>query len=338
MKHDDFSIETICRVYFGMYKTVGQLPFSGRHWLEQFMLEIVHRLLDDHKNEYQFTSKKPVDVCRNYFEFLNKLYTSWVEYQLEESGDNLLVHLKCDNCVYQNFCLQVQAEGLPFFCIRLGSMQAALRVVLGEIFSTSVEIDEEGICHGKLFHSTQPKEEIVIREGNTLKIAGRRAVLFPQEIYASLMTSIREHAPHAIKHVLFDAGYQSGLYTANKARVLYPDIEECLRFLLTEVVNTGFGKAELVSLDLTRATAKIRCYDSFQVAVTNEYGQLYRTPQVICDLLRGVFAAYLSVLLEKEIICEEMSCQSAGGDFCEFLAMPLPQEKGSEEKAQWVKE
>ncbi|TYO97420.1 4-vinyl reductase [Desulfallas thermosapovorans] len=80
----------------------------------------------------------------------------------------------------------------------------------------------------------------------------------------------------------------------------------------------------MVSVSLTRNRAKIRCYDSFQVAVTHEYGQLYRSPQVICDLLRGFFAAYLSVIFEKEIICEEMVCQSTGAGYCEFLTLPLP--------------
>jgi len=338
VKHDDFSIETICRVYFGMYKTIDQLPFSGRHWLEQFMFETVYRLLDDHKNEYQFISRRPADVCRTYFDFLNQLYPNWVDYQLEESGEDLLVYIKRDNCAYWNFCRQTQVEGLSFFCVRLGTLQAALRIVLGENYSTAVEIDEKGICCGKLFHSAQPKEEIVSREGNILKIAGRRAVLLPQEIYASMMISIREHAPHALKHVLYDAGYQSGLYTARKARALYPNAEECLRFLLVEVMNMGFGKTELVSLDLSRATARIRCYDSFQVTVANEYGRLYRSPQVICDLLRGVFAAYLSVLLKKEIICEEMSCQSVEGSCCEFLALPLPQETGREVEAPCLEE
>jgi len=340
VKHDDFYVEIICRTYFSMYKTIRQLPFSGRHWLEQFMFEIVSNILDDHKNEYHFISRKPVDVCKTYLDFVNQLYNvhNKVDYQLKESGDNLLVYINRDNCDYWNFCRQTKVEGLPFFCIRLGILQAVLRIVLGENYSNTVEIDEKGICCGKLFHSAQPKEEIVTREGNALKIAGRRAVLFPQEMYASLLVSIREHAPHALKHVLYDAGHKSGLQTARKAKVLYPDVEECLLFLLEEMTNAGFGKIELVSLDLTHTSARIRCYDSFQVAVTNEYGQLYRSQQVICDLMRGVFAAYLSVLLEKEIICEEMSCRSVTGSYCEFFALSLPQKTGREVGTPWLEE
>ncbi|MDD3654948.1 MAG: 4-vinyl reductase [Desulfotomaculaceae bacterium] len=335
MKNSDFLMERICRIYLGMYKTIDQLPFSGHHWLEHFLLEVVQLTLDDHKDECKFKSKKPVDICRTYLDFLNKLYPRWVaDYRLEKSNDdNLLFDIKRENCSYSNFCLQLQKEDLPLFCIQLGSIQTILKIVLNENYSHSVKIDETGICHGNVLPSTQPKEEIVTREGHTLKLAGRKAILFPQEMYASMLMSIREHAPHALKHVLFDAGYQSGLHTIRKTKALYDDVEECLRFLFDALTNSGFGRVELDYLDPTIAKARIRCHDSFQVAVTNEFGQLYRSRQVICDLLRGVFTAYLSVLLNQDIICEEISCQSVGGDYCEFLALPSLWEKGSEEGA-----
>ncbi|MDD4168891.1 MAG: 4-vinyl reductase [Desulfotomaculaceae bacterium] len=331
MKNKDFLLETIRRIYFSMYKTVGQLPFSGQYWLEQFMIEITSHLLQDHKDDYQFNSEEPVDICRTFFNFLNNVYPNWVNNQLEESGDNLLVSSERDGCIYSNFCLQTQTEDLPLFCIHLGSLQAVLRIVLDKHYAYSVKITEEGICQGRLFPSTQLKEEIVTRQGHELKLAGRRAILFPKEMYASMLMSIKNHVPHALKHVLYEAGYQSGLQTIRRVRALHADVEECLRFLFDALTNAGFGRVELESLDLTIAKARIRCYDSFQVVITNEYGQLYRSPQVICDLLRGVFTAYLSVLLDRDIICEEMNCQSVGGDYCEFLALPSLQEKGSEE-------
>jgi predicted hydrocarbon binding protein len=182
-----------------------------------------------------------------------------------------------------------------------------------------------------LFPSTRPTEEIVTREEHILKVAGRRAILLPQETYSSLFMSIKEHAPHAIKHVLYDAGYRSALSLAGRTKTFYPDPEECLQLLLEVIKNDGLGNVELVSFNLTRGRARIRCYDSFQVSVENEYGSLYRSPQVTCDLFRGIFAAYFSVLLEQEIICEEMRCQAVEGDYCEFLIMPLPKKLWEEE-------
>jgi len=306
-------------------KTMQQLPFSSRHWVEQVMIGSAQYTVNEHLDKLHFTSKEPVFICRAFLNFMHgEGYLNAGDFRFEEAGDNLLVNVERCKCVYREYCRGAPAEGLLFYCARLGAFQAVLRHVLGVNYSAVVETDEKGVCHGRLFPVTQPKEDIVTREGHLLKIAGRRAIFLPLETYAHLIMSVREHAPHVLKHVLYDAGFRSGLSLARKTKALYPDPEECLRLLLEVIKNNGLGNAELVSFNISRARARIRCHDSFQVDVINEYGNHYRTPQVICDLLRGVFAAYLNVLLEKEIICEEMSCQSMGGNYCEFLALPLP--------------
>ncbi|WP_347489099.1 V4R domain-containing protein [Desulfoscipio sp. XC116] len=326
MKDNDITRKIMNYYCLSVCKTMNQVPFSGRHWMEQIVFGTTQYLIDKYWDNSILASKKPIEISRAFLNILdreNLLHAA--DYRLEESGNGLLVSVPTSKCVYREYSLRAREEGLPLnYCIRLGTLQAILHHVLGENYSSSVEVAENGFCYGKLFPATRPKEEIVTREGHMLKIAGRRAVLFPQETYASLLISIKEHAPHVLEHVLFDAGYQSGLSLAHKVKVLYPEPQECLQLLLEEINNQGLGKAELISVSLPRTRAKIRCYESFQVAVANEYGQLYRTPQVICDLLRGFFAAYLSVIFEKEIICEEMVCQSMGADYCEFLALPLP--------------
>jgi predicted hydrocarbon binding protein len=322
---NDIANKIINYLYMSVCKTMKQVPFSSRHWLEQIMMGPAQYVLDEYKDEFKFNSKNPVDVCRNFLDLLHREnFLNAGDYHLKASGENVLVKVERNNCVYREYCLRAPDEGLMFYCARLGSFQLVLRRVLGRDYSAAMEVDDKGFCHGTLFPDNRPKEEIVTREGHVLKVAGRRAVLLPQELYAYLMMSVRDHAPHALKHVLYDAGYQTGLSLAHKTRALYPDdINECLQLLMEVINNDGLGQAELVSLNVSCARAKIRCYKSFQVSIANEYGHLHRAPQVTCDLLRGVFAAYLSVLLEKEIVCEEMNCQSIGADYCEFLAMPL---------------
>lgn len=329
MKGDkDISKKIINYLYMSICRTMKQVPFSSRHWLEQIMMGPAQYVLEEYKDEIQFASKKPVDVCRAFLDFLHgEGFLNSEDYRLEESGDDVLLQVERDKCVYREYCTRAPLEGLMFYCARVGTFQLVLRQVLGKEYSASIAVDEKGTCLGTLYPAAGPKEEIVAREGHVLKVAGRRAVLLPQELYAYLMMSVRDHAPHALKHVLYDAGYQTGATLARKTRDLFPGMRECIQLLLEVITNDGLGKAELVSLNLSRARAKFRCYDSFQVAISNEFGHLYRAPQVTCDLLRGVFAAYLSVLFDKEILCEEMNCQSLGGDYCEFVAMPLPQKR-----------
>ncbi|BAF58931.1 hypothetical protein PTH_0750 [Pelotomaculum thermopropionicum SI] len=321
----EISKKIINYLYISICKTMKHVPFSGRHWLEQIMMGPAQYVLEEYRDRLEFASKKPVDICRTFLEFLHvEGFLNVDDYRLEESGEKILVEVKRDNCVYRDYCMRATVEDLLFYCARVGTFQTVLQNVLGTYYSASIKVDAKGICHGKLFPDAAPKEEIVSREGHVLKVAGRRAVLLPQELYAYLMMSVRDHAPHALRHVLYDAGYRTGLGLARKTMNLYSDKEECLRLLMEVIKNDGLGSTELVSLNPSRGRARIRCYDSFQVAISSEYGHLYRAPQVTCDLLRGVFAAYLSVLFEKEIICEEMSCQSIGGNYCEFLALPLP--------------
>jgi predicted hydrocarbon binding protein len=328
MSDSNITIKLMNYMFMSMSNTMSQVPFSGRYWMEQLVMGSVQYFIDEYWDDSKLESKKPVEICRTFLNVMdNAGFISANDYQLEESGAGLLMSVQTNKCVYRECCERIREEGFSFNnCIRLGTFQAILRHVLGEKkYSPAVDMATDGFCYGKLTPSTQPKEEIVTREGHKIKMTGQRAFLLRQKTYASLMASIREHAPQILKHVLYDAGYQSGLSLAGKARESYSNPKECLQLILEELTNLGVGKLELVSFNLPSARVKIRCYDSFWVDTANEYGHLYRTPQVICDLLRGVLTGCLSVIFEKEIICEEMTCQSMGADYCEFLALPLPQ-------------
>jgi len=328
MSDNDIAIKIMNYMFMSMGKTMNQVPFSGRHWMEQFVIGSVQYFIDEYWDDAKLESKKPVDICRAFIKMMEGVgFLQAADYRVEEAGDNLLMSVPKNKCVYQEYCQRTSAEGLVLKnCIRLSTFQAILSHVLGENnYFATVETAEDGYCYGKLTPSNRPKQEIVTRQGHMVNMAGQRAFLLRQKTYASLMGSIREHAPQILKHVLYDAGYQSGLTLAEKAIKTYPYPEECLQLLLEELTNLGVGKLELISIDLSKARIKIRCYDSFWSDTAQVYGHLYRSPQVICDMLRGVLAGSLKVIFDKEIFCEEMVCQSMGSDYCEFLALPLPQ-------------
>lgn len=326
MKTDVISMDIINYLYMSTCSTLKNVPFSNRYWVEQIMMGPARYILEEYMDELQFTSDRPEDICKTFLEFLElKGFLNSKDYQLEESGEYLYVNVVRDKCNYRKYCLHAPVEGSLFYCARVGTFQAVLQKILGKFYEAIVETDQNGVCHGKLYPATKPKEEIVNRDGHVLKIAGKRAVLLSHLTFASLLMSIKEHAPHILKHVLYDAGFRSGTSVALKTKSLYPDPLECINALLDEVKNLGLGYVELISFDYTHGRARLRCYDSIQAFISKEHGSFYRTPQVNCDFLRGIFAAFISVILEEEIICEEMECQSIGGDFCEFLAMPLPQ-------------
>ncbi|HAA89186.1 MAG: Uncharacterized protein XD63_1108 [Thermoanaerobacterales bacterium 50_218] len=330
----DESIEIYRKVlnylYLTLSKTVSAIPFSGKYWLEEVTRGVGERVLDEYGKKLEITSERPVDICRAYLRMLDKEgFLRASAYQLEEEGDNVLVTLNRGRCVYQDFCRGAEKEGLFFYCPRVGALQAALQRVLGVEYSSTVEIDPEtDTCHCRIFPAKRLKTEIVTREGDLLKIAGERAILLPKETYSSILVAIREHAPHILKTVLYDSGYRSALTLARQAKEYYSDPREALEAVFEELRNDGLGRVELVALDLETGHAVVRCYNSFEAATVQRYGQLYRTPRVVCDLLRGMLSASLSIILEKPILCEEMKCEALEGEFCEFHAFPEELEEG----------
>lgn len=315
-------------LYLNLSKTAERLPFSGRYWLEEVTRGVGEMVLQEFGEEVGVLRGEPAAVCSFYLSILDRAgMLNEDDYRIEGEGESVVVTLERERCVYQDFCLGAEREGLFFYCPRLGALQAVLKQTLGVEYSTAVEVAADtGICRGRIFPVRHRlKTETVTRNGDLLMIAGERAVLFTKEMYAYLVLAIREYAPHIMKAVLFDAGYRSSEIVARNARVNHTDPIDALNSLFGEFRNLGLGRAELVSLDAAMGHAVIRCHNSIEVAIAREYS-LYRTPRVVCDMLRGKFSAYLSVILERPIICEELKCASMGEECCEFHAFPSGQE------------
>jgi len=327
MNQFEFDKELIGHMLLSVCETMQHLPFSNQFWLENYMVNTGEYIIKAHKDEIIPASNTPIDACRAYLEFMVKYGLLHAEdFQLLSDGEDLIYNVKFATCAYQGYCKRSKEKNVMFNCARLATLQAALRYFLGKTYTSSVRMNQDGICYGRLTIATRQQKEVVTREEHILRFAGRRSILLTKEIYASLLNSIKVHAPHTLKHVLYDTGYRSGLQNATEAREYFGNIEECLRYLLNVMENNGMGKLELLSFDPSSARVKLRCYDSYEVDIADQFGGLYRAPQVICDLLRGTFAAYLTVLFEQEMICEELLCKSMGEKYCEFVAMPYPKD------------
>lgn len=315
-------------LYLALSKTAGTIPFNGRYWLEEITRSVGEQVLDKYVENLAPESRRPVDICRTYLGVLDQEGFLQVDaYRLQAKGDSVLVTLSRKQCVYQDYCQGTEKDGLFFSCPRLGSLQAALKRGLGVEYATSVEIDgDTDMCHGRISPVKHGlKTETVTRRDDVLESAGKRAILLNQEMYASILTAIKRYAPHVLEKVLYDAGYSSSLPIAKYTKDYYNSPAETLAACFEELKNAGLGKIDLIFLDPESGRAVIRCDHSFEVAVIQKDLELYRTPRVICDLLRGKLSAYLSIILERPILCEEMKCASMGGAYCEFHAYPEQQ-------------
>jgi predicted hydrocarbon binding protein len=330
MNSEDVYLKIINSIYLTLSRATGTMPFGGRHYLEEITRGVGEQILKDYGEEFKLESTRPSDICKAYFNALGYLvFLEEGAFQLEDEGNSVLVTMSQEHCIYQSYCRRAQEEGLLFYCPRLGALQSALKNALGLEYSTAVEFEPaSGVCHGKVFPvKRRLRTEMMHFVEDTLDIAGERAVLFTKDVYLSFLVAVNEYAPFILQKVLFDTGYRSFLNIAREAADCYKLPEDSLRVCFEEMKNCGIGRIELVSLDTSAGHAVIRCYQSFEVAVV-EGMELYRTPRVTCDLLRGQLSACLTVILGYPIICEEMQCAALSGEYCEFHAYPEEENEG----------
>lgn len=95
MKDNDFSMKMINYMYLGISRIMNQVPFSGRHWMEQYVIGIAQYFIDEYWNNPKLESQKPIEICRVFHKILERNgYIQTSDYRLGESGDNLLVSIK----------------------------------------------------------------------------------------------------------------------------------------------------------------------------------------------------------------------------------------------------
>ncbi|MGI6404963.1 MAG: hypothetical protein ACOX2E_00470 [Syntrophaceticus sp.] len=328
-KAEKFYLKIINSIYLNLSKTVSAIPFGGNYFLDEVTRGVGELILKEYEEQFHPESTKPSEICKAYLKtFGRQDFLEDGAFQVEDDGDSVVVTMNAkdqEHCIYKEFCREAQKESLLFYCPRLGVLQSVLKKFLGVEYSTTVELKPEsasGICRGRISPvKRRLRTEMVHFVDDTLNIAGERAVLFTKDIYQSFLTAVNEYAPFILKKVLFDTGYRSYLGIAREAQGYYKSPEKSLSVCFEEMKNCGIGRIELVSLDSAAGHAVIRCYRSFEVAVV-EGIDLYRTPRVACDLLRGQLSACLSVILRRPIICEEMQCAALDGEYCEFHAYP----------------
>ena len=322
---EKFYLKIINSIYLNLSRTASSIPFGGNHFLDEVTRGVGELILKEYEEQFNPESTKPSEICKAYLKTLGR--QDLLEdgaFQLEDDGDSVVVTMNPkdqEHCIYNEFCREAQKESLLFYCPRLGVLQSVLKKFLGVEYSTTVELKPES-AYGFWRARISPvkrrlRTEMVHFVDDTLDIAGERAVLFTKDVYLSFLTAVNEYAPFILKKVLFD----TFLGIAKEAEGCYKSPEKSLSVCFEEMKNCGIGMIELVSLDSSAGHAVIRCYQSFEVAAVQGI-ELYRTPRVNCDLLRGQLSACLSVILKRPIICEEMQCAALDGECCEFHAYP----------------
>ncbi len=165
-------------------------------------------------------------------------------------------------------------------------------------------------------------ENALRSENGVLTMGGARAVVMTEAAYVFLMKVLYEHAPHTIKYAFYDMGYRVGEQLMVSLQKEDEDPEGDFRFLVETYRQSGYGDLEVTYFDLREPQARLSGTDLFEVAVARE-ASVYRTPRCVCHYSRGMFAGFMSRLLRREVICEEVACRYRGEERCEFVVLSL---------------
>ncbi len=168
----------------------------------------------------------------------------------------------------------------------------------------------------------RPSQELARTTAGVMTIGGARAVVMTDAAQVFLMRTIHEHAPHIIKYAFYDMGYEVGRQLMDVLKSDGDDPETSFRRLVENYRQMGYGELEVAHFDLKGPEARLVGRGLFETVVARQAG-IFRTPRSVDHYSRGMFAGFLSSLLGREVVCEEVACQFRGDANCEFVVLPF---------------
>ena len=165
-----------------------------------------------------------------------------------------------------------------------------------------------------------PELGLLKSDEGKLLLGESRAILMTEQAYVFLLQVIHEQAPQIVRYAFYDMGYRTGQQLMDTLSARAESPEQALRLFVETYRQAGYGDIEVVSLDLAKPEAVLRGTDLFESGLAAKAG-IYRSKRAVDHYSRGMLAGFLSVLVGKEVVCEEMACEFRGDPACEFVVM-----------------
>jgi ribose transport system substrate-binding protein len=179
-----------------------------------------------------------------------------------------------------------------------------------------VEIPVELVTRENVDRFTGAERLLRVRRGD-VRVAGERVIFFPVRGYQLMLNEIHAASPDLLRHIVYRSGFELGKSIAQQIQDLYADPHDRFFVLLEDLSRGGFGSFELVSLDIDAGHAEVRGHDLFETAIAPGLAWS-RTPRCVDNYCSGRLAGYLTAMLGRLAVCEEIFCQARGDAYCHF--------------------
>jgi predicted hydrocarbon binding protein len=121
----------------------------------------------------------------------------------------------------------------------------------------------------------------------------------------------------AAASVLEIAGEAAGSESA-KRLMNVEHTEDDIKYVFNSVSKWGYGKYELVDLNLAMGHVKFKLHNNPLAVVTDKESSGEHVKIINHHFLIGFYTGYFSALFNHRVFCTETSCMNRGDAFCEF--------------------
>ena len=113
--------------------------------------------------------------------------------------------------------------------------------------------------------------------------------------------------------------YYSGIGTGHRAyerrAANAKTKEETLKLLAGDKINDNWGEITFQDIDFAKLSGRILLKNCFEARAA-------KSKQQICYFIKGYLTGFLSGLMQKPVLLDEVKCLAKGDDHCEFTIAP----------------
>ncbi len=164
--------------------------------------------------------------------------------------------------------------------------------------------------------------DLILSDTGVLRQQGNRVIVMTEHAYILLLQVIHEHAPEILKYAFYDMGYRVGVDLLAGVSDYADGPQEAFTHFIAQYMQAGYGELTITHFDMEAPEAQLTGHHLFEATIAPQTN-VYRSPRAVDHYSRGIFAGFMSALLQREVICEEIACEVRGDPACEFVVLPF---------------
>jgi len=148
---------------------------------------------------------------------------------------------------------------------------------------------------------------------DALYVAGERSVIFRKTLYQALIKIVREFFGTGGGALLYHMGTVIGRQAFESHKEIAGEyLDRLIKISEALFKAFGFGKAEILEVDVKNGKARVRVWNSFECELFKQAGE----PS--SHFVRGIWSGWFQALFKREVRSVEVKCIAKGDEYCEF--------------------